>query len=109
MRPREHGMKLGRKVSLIVQLPFGGFLRDSDRSAQNFWLKLPLHRKQPQSHFLAQSKNFPVGVKQKKKPGAFCSPTNRYIVNRYLFLWSLSKWVINEKQMELATKWTTCA
>lgn len=66
MRPREYERKQGRNVSLTVQLHCGGFLTDSHRSAQNFWLKLPLYRKHPLSHFLAQSKSFPVGVQQKK-------------------------------------------
>lgn len=46
----------------------------SDRSSQNFWLKLPLHKKHPLSHFLAQSKTFPVAVQQKKSLVHFTLP-----------------------------------
>lgn len=74
MRPRKYDLKQGRKVSLTVQLHCGGFLTDSDRSAQNFWLKLPLYRKHPLSHFLAQSKSFPVGVQQKRSLMHFALP-----------------------------------
>lgn len=112
MRPREYDLKQGRKVSLIVQMHCGGFLTDSDRSAQNFWLKLPLYRKHPLSHFLAQSKSFPVGVQQKRSLVHFALPPTAALligISSYgvslCGWWMRNKWSLQPSGLHVLKLW----
>lgn len=102
-------MKQDRQVSLIIQFHYGGFLIDSDRSIR-LLAEVPINRMHLHSPFLIQSKNLPVGVKQINSLVHFAlSATPALLFGICLYGTSLSGWVIHEKQMGFATKWTTYA